>query len=149
MPFIVIFSVPASLVFGLVGSLLLYFKGNAIFGNDPDAPGHFSRATLDTFVRYTVRHLIVCILLALIAGAFLFSWANEMVYGDKTKYLLLTLVYSIGPLIAWIVSTLLLMRLMYVQGPKPWQLLLAGGLQLLLLLAGIPLLAVLDSLISA
>jgi len=63
MPFIVMFSVPASVLFGFLGSLFLTLRGRRLLdvGNGPKTGMH-------EFVRYARWHTLVCVIIAIAAG---------------------------------------------------------------------------------
>jgi hypothetical protein len=142
MPFIVIYSVPASILFGVVSSLVLYFFGKRIL-NMENGP----KTGLYAYVRYARWHTLVCIAIAVVAGGILFSMANGMVYGNKMQYALLTAFLAVGPLVAWLISTIALALLIARRGTTWTNLLFATIIHVLLLAAGIPL-AVLVSAIT-
>lgn len=134
MPFIVMFSVPASAVFGVVGSLALHLRGRALLAGREDA-----RAGLYQFVRYLRWHAAVSLVLAGAAGVALFAAGQNMVYGSKVKYAAVTAVLACGPVGAWLVSSALLAVLIAWRGPRWTNLLLAAVAHLLLLGLCIPL----------
>ena len=134
MPFIVMFSVPASVVFGIFGSLFLTVHGRRLLGTDSD-----THTGLHEFVRFARWHTLVCLIIAVVAGAILFCFANNMVYGNKVKYAIVTAIFAAGPLAAWILSMLALSRLIARRGAKWTNLLIAAVVHILLLAACIPL----------
>ena len=127
MPFIVIFSVPASLIFWLVGCLLLFFKGRAAENRQGG-----ERLPLTTFVRFAWWHFAVCALVTVVASAVLMSMAVNMVYSMEPKYVLGAFAFSVGPLLSWLGTTVLLLYAIYRRGARPWLLIAAGGLYALL-----------------
>jgi hypothetical protein len=144
MPFIVVLSVPASVLFGIVGSLLLSHRGRRLLG-----AGNGPKTGLHEFARYAYWHTLACIVIATAAGATLFCLANEMVYGDKVDYAVMTAVFAAGPLVAWILSTVVLVRLIARRGAKRTNLLIAAAIHALLLAAGIPLIMLASAITGA
>ena len=135
MPFILIESVPASFLFGIIGSLILHSKGRSVPSQDSEADEPLRRAALTDFVRYARRHVIVCVVLTIVLGSVLFFQGLSMVYGDKPDYLAVTLVFAAGPLAAWVMSTWLLVRLICRHGARASNLVLAGVTHVLLMIA--------------
>lgn len=134
MPFIVMFSVPASVVFGMFGSLFLAVRGRRLLGADGD-----TKTGLHEFVRFARWHTWACLIIALVAGLVLFCFANNMVYGNKLQYAVVTAIFAAGPLAAWALSMQALARLIARRGPKWTNLLIAAAIHILLLAACIPL----------
>jgi hypothetical protein len=134
MPFIVIYSMPASIVFGIIGSVFLTVRGRRLLGADSD-----TKTGLHEFVRFVRWHTLACLVLAVVAGAVLFSFANSLVYGNKADYIVMTTILSIGPLVAWIVSMIVLVRLIARRGAKWTNLLISAVIHVLLMTACIPL----------
>lgn len=134
MPFVVIWSVPASLIAGLVGALVLHAQSRCLRQNR--ATGS-TVAPLDliAFGKYARRHFLICLILSLIAGGVLSVVGSNMVYGDKLKYLPATLLLAAGPFVAWSLSTYVLVRLIIRNGAR-WFNPLLGILAHLLILAG-------------
>ena len=144
MPFIVAFSVPASLLFGIIGSLLLHLRGRRLVGS-----GDRPRTGLHEFARYARMHTMGCVGIAVVAGALLFLYAQEMVYGDPAKYAMVAAVLAIGPLVAWILSSLVLVLLIERRGARWTNLLIAAGIHLLLIVACVPLTMLVSALTGA
>jgi len=128
MPFIVIFSYPTSLVCGIIGLLILELRARALLresnkvsGNPDEAqPQVETRPTpLHEYVRYAVRHLLVSVVVSVIAGIVLTVMATGMVYGNKVTYFPAAVAFAAGPFLAWLLSTALLARLDYREGPGP------------------------------
>jgi hypothetical protein len=144
MPFIVIFSVPASFLFGIIGSLFLHFRarhlltdhfhGRPVFTSDNDP-----KTGLYEFVRYARRHTLTCLITAIVTGICFFCWGQNMVYGNKSLYAPLTVILATGPLAAWVLSSLALMRLIEWRGARWTNLVTAAAIHVLLLFACIPL----------
>jgi len=134
MPFIVMFSVPASIVFGFLGSLFLGVRGRRLLGADSG-----TKTGLHEFVRLARWHTLACLVIAVVAGVGLFCFANNMVYGDKAKYALLTAIFAAGPLVAWALSMVALAQLIARRGARWTNLLIAAVIHVLLLAACVPL----------
>ena len=141
MPFIVMFSVPASILFGVAGSPFLHLRGKRVLAR-AEGPG----AGLHEFVRFACWHGLVSLLLAVAAGAILFVFGQSMVYGDRVRYALVTLVFAAGPLAAWLLSSLVLVLLMVRRGARWTNLLLAAVALAVLLAACVPLLMAVSAL---
>jgi hypothetical protein len=144
MPFIVMFSVPASAVFGLFGSLYLTVRGRRLLGADSD-----TKTGLHEFVRFARWHTLVCLIIAVVAGVILFCFANTMVYGDKMKYAVVTAIFATGPLAAWVLSMLALAWLIARRGAKWTNLLIAAAVHILLVAACIPLIMLASAITGA
>lgn len=144
MPFIAMFSIPASAIFGVLGSLVLALRSRGLLRT---AGG--PNTGLHEFARFARWHTRICLLLAAIAGVILFYYANSMVYGDKWRYALVTAIFAIGPLAAWLLSSLALVHLIARRGAKWTNLLIAAAIHVLLLAAGIPLLLLASALTGA
>ena len=142
MPFTVIFSVPASALFWFVSSLILFLYGKYLLESD-DGPllglKNGPKTGLHKFVRYAYLHTIICIILATVAGIILFADANRMVYGDKMQYMPLTVFIAVGPLVAWLLSILALVRLMIRRGAGWSNYFIAMAIYVAFMVAGIPL----------
>lgn len=136
MPFILLLSVPASVLFGIVGSLVLSFQASRLLGSDDHR-----KNGLYEFVRYAHWHTLVCVILGAIAGVILFCRANDMVYGSKLQYAATTAVCALWPIVAWLLSTVVLVRLIVHRGIRVANLLLAALIHMALLAAAIPLFA--------
>ncbi|MGD9126730.1 MAG: hypothetical protein PVH19_05060 [Planctomycetia bacterium] len=139
MPFIVIFSVPASALFALASSLILFLYGkNLLPDKSSDGPilglGNGPKTSLHSFVLYAFMHIIVCICLAVAAGIFLFNHANSMIYGDKAQYALAAATFALGPLVAWLLSTVVLALLMIRYGAKWTIFFITAGIYVVLLI---------------
>ena len=63
MPFIIIFSVPASALFAVLGSLFLTVRGRRLLGVDGG-----SKTGLHEFVRFARWHTLACLIIAVVAG---------------------------------------------------------------------------------
>lgn len=144
MPFIVMFSVPASALFGLLGSLFLTVRGRRLLGAESD-----TKTGLHEFVRFAHWHTLVCLLIAIVAGVILFGFATTMVYGDKMKYAVVTAIFATGPLLAWMVSMIVLTRLIARRGAKWTNILIAAVIHILLLAACIPLIMLASAITGA
>jgi hypothetical protein len=145
MPFIVILSVPASILFGFIGSLFLTSRGRRLLGADNGG----AKTGLYEFVKYAHRHTMVCLSIAVVAGISLFCFASTMVYGDKMKYVMITAIFAIGPIAAWALSMIVLARLMARRGVKWTNLLIAAVIHILLLAACIPLILLASAITGA
>jgi hypothetical protein len=144
MPFIVMFSVPASVVFGCLGSLFLTLRGRRLLGTDSD-----TKTGLYEFVRFARWHTLACLVIAVVAGVVLFCFANNMVYGDKAKYAVVTAIFATGPLAAWVLSMVALAQLIARRGAKWTNLLIAAVIHVLLLAACIPLIMLASTITGA
>ena len=131
MPFIVIISVPASFLFNIIGSLILHFRGRHLLKRGMHATG------LHEYVRYAHRHTLTCIIIAIVAGVVLFCFGQRMVYATRWPYVLqyipLTVIFAAGPFAAWIVSTIVLWRLIERGGARWTNLLIAAAFYLVVL----------------
>lgn len=144
MPFIVMFSVPASALFGLLGSLFLTVRGRRLLGADSD-----TNTGLHEFVRFARWHTLACLVIAVVAGVVLFCFANNMVYGDKAEYAVVTAIFATGPLVAWVLSMVTLARLIARRGARWTNLLIAAVIHVLLLAACIPLIMLASAITGA
>lgn len=133
MPFILIFSLPASILFGIISSLILQRRAKRSLEQD-DNP----RTELYDFGQYAFLHTIVCIIIAVIAGFSLFFFGETMVYGNKADYAWKTVVLAFGPFAAWLLSTRLLIWLIERRGAEPTNLAIAAAAHVLLLVPCIP-----------
>lgn len=145
MPFIVMFSVPASALFGFVGSLFLTARGRRLLGADSGG----TKTALHEFVRFAHWHTLMCLIIAVVAGVILFCFANTMVYGDKVKYAVVTAIFATGPLAAWVLSMVALAQLIARRGAKWTNLLIAAVIHVLLLAACIPLIMLASAITGA
>jgi hypothetical protein len=134
MPFVVIYSVPASILFGFLGSLLLTARGRKLLGAGGD-----TKTGLHEFVRFARWHSMVCLTATVVAGTFLFVCGNALVYGDKVMYAPITAIFAMGPFAAWLVSMVVLARLIVRRGPKKTNIVISSIVHALLLAACIPL----------
>ena len=149
MPFVVIYSVPASFLCKIVGSIILHLRARAAF-RDVEAPGaDAARLALTEFMKYAHRHLIVCAIVAAAGGVILFAFGSSMVYGSQLLYAPVTVVLAAGPFVAWFLSTVVLVRLIYAWGPRRVNLLIALGAYVLMLVSGTAVLALVSYLLSA
>jgi hypothetical protein len=128
MPFIVIFSFPAALLFWVVGSLVLFFKARAVKRRASDSAPAGEKVPLTAFVRYAWWHFAISAAIALIAGAVLMTLAVQMIYSMKVKYVFGAFVFAICPLLSWLATTGLMLYLIYRRGPRPLLLVGAGVL---------------------
>ncbi len=144
MPFIIMFSVPASVLFGVLGSLFLTVRGRRLLGADGD-----TKTGLHEFARFARLHTLVCLIVAVVAGVVLFCFANTMVYGDKVEYAVVTAIFAAGPLAAWVLSMLALARLIAWRGAKWTNLLIAAVIHILLVAACIPLIILASAITGA
>jgi len=144
MPFIVIYSVIASVLFGILGSLFLHLRGRTFL-----TAGDGTRTGLHEFVRYARWHTLVCIIIAIVAGVVLFRFGQTMVYGDKAKYALVTAVFAMGPLTAWVLSSFALIRLIVRWGASWTNLLIAAAIHVILLAACILLIMLVSAITGA
>ncbi len=135
MPFIIIFSVPASFVFEIVGSLILHSKGKAALSGDSESDETLHKAALNEFIQNAYRHLKNCVLISVIVGILLFFMGIWRVYDFKAVYIFHALVYSFGPFIAWILSTFLLIQQIYKHGPRVSNLVFVGVIYILIMIA--------------
>lgn len=139
MPFIVITSVPASLLFGIVTSLILTIRGRSISGEEG-----WHKTGLYTFVQFVRWHTSICILIGIAAGIFLLSGAMKMSNSHALKYILMAVVLAAGPLAAWLLSMFALIWLIMRRGPLWTNLIFAALAHILLLAACIPLLKIIE-----
>lgn len=145
MPFIVMVSVPASVLLGILSSLILHFRGKHLLTSDNNP-----KTALHEFLRYAWGHTKVCVAIACVLGVLLLIYGQSMLYtDDKLKYVLLTVVFAVGPLVAWILSTFALLFLMRRRGAKWTNLLIATLLHLVLLAACIPVLLLVSAITGA
>jgi len=144
MPFIMFLSVPASVLFGTIASLILAGKGKDLLSNDN---GH--KTGLHDFIQYAWRHTLVCFFLSVLGGGLLFILGNACVYGNKFQYALVTAVFAFGPLAAWLLSMLLLIKLIIWRGPQWNNLVLAALAHAGFLGACIPLLMLISAITGA
>jgi len=72
-----------------------------------------------------------------------------MVYGDKVKYALVTAIFAVGPLVAWVLSMLVLVQLIVRRGAKWTNLFIAALIHVLLLAACIPLIMLASAITGA
>ncbi|MBN2384956.1 hypothetical protein JXQ70_18945 [bacterium] len=144
MPFVIIFSVPASLLFAIIGSLCLYARGRYFLSSSASP-----KTGLHEFVRYAHWHSLICILIAIIVGIILFCFGLTMLYGNKLKYALVTAVFTMGPLAAWVLSSLVLVRLIEHRGSTWTNLFISAVLYIILLAACIPLLMLVSTITGA
>ena len=144
MPFIIIFSVPASALFAVLGSLFLTVRGRRLLGVDGG-----SKTGLHEFVRFARWHTLACLIIAVVAGAVLFCLANTMVYGSKWQYALVTAIFAAGPLGAWVLSMVALVRLIGHRGAQWTNFLIAAVVYALLLAACIPLIMLASAITGA
>lgn len=149
MPFIVLWSVPVSIVFGLISSVILHFNGPLLSKASEPGDETTEKRELFEFTRYARRHLVVCAVLTVLAGAFLFASGQSMVYGDKLKYAPATFVLTVGPMIAGFLSTLLLVKLISRRGARFTNFLIAAAAHLLLLAACLPVLMLVSAVTGA
>ncbi|MBN1676250.1 MAG: hypothetical protein JXR37_34720 [Kiritimatiellae bacterium] len=149
MPFIVMFSVPASFICTLVGNLILHVKARSFIRQEAGEPLCTPRVELGDFMRYAWKHLGACAALTLLAGAVLFTKANALVYGNAVVYAPLTFLFAVGPLVAWVLSSLLLVRLIVRRGPRRTNLLLSVTAYAALLGAGLGLVVLIGSVTEA
>ncbi len=134
MPFVVIYSVPASILFGILGSLFLTVRGGKLLGAGGD-----TKTGLHEFVRFARWHSMVCLIATVVAGTFLFVCGNALVYGDKVMYAPITAIFAMGPFAAWLVSMVVLARLIARRGAKKTNIVISAIVHVLLLSACIPL----------
>ena len=135
MPFIIIFSVPASFVFEIVGSLILHSKWKAALSGDSESDETLHKAALNEFILYAYRHLNSCVLISVIIGIVLFFMGISQVYDFKAVHIFHALVYSFGPFIAWVMSTFLLIQQIYEHGDRFFNLVFAGVIYILTMIA--------------
>jgi hypothetical protein len=149
MPFVIFFSAPVSFMFGLVGSLSLYFMDKA---SDPDGSASAAartkallvapdtgchrkrRTSLYDLADHGDWHLLICAVLTIVAGTLFFFMALSAVYGSKSQYAIGALLIGAGPFVAWFFSTWMLVRWTYRSGARVANLLLAGLTHLALII---------------
>ncbi len=130
----VIYSVPASAFFFVVSSLILHMKGRKLLPEQGSA-----RTGLYQFVRYGTLHSLFSLIVFLAAGGYLYITSLQSVYGYWGNYVLHALIVTCGPLIAWLLSSVILIRLMLRRGARVTNLLYASLAYVFLLLSCIPL----------
>lgn len=134
MPFIIMYSVVGSVLFGIIGSLALAVRGRGVRADENDP-----KTGLHEFVRFARWHTLVCLVVALGVGAFLFNTGINAVYGDKWQFAPVTAVVTVGPLVAWFLSMVSLMKLIARRGARWTNLLIAAVIHVLLVAVLIPL----------
>lgn len=130
MPFVGFLSLPISLLYTLAGHAVLYWKARCLMGK---TQGSERRVPLHQFVSYAYRHLIVCGAVAIATGAALFAFGSSALYGSVVRYAPLTFLFACGPLVAWIVSTWALMRLVAAYELRARLLLIAAAIDIVIL----------------
>ncbi len=110
-------SAPISLVFGLITSWLIQAKCRALgMLEPPGLPEEYRESVpLNTFAAYARTHLI-CISIVTIFIGVLIAWTEIGIYGYESTIGLWYL--TIGPFISWLLSTGLLLYLIYRCGVR-------------------------------
>lgn len=131
MPFIIFFSVPASIVGHLVSTIVLAVAGRRA-ARRPSPEGDLSG-----FLRNARVHLLFCWILGGILGALFTAWAITLIYDPAPSLYVAAAVLGAGPFLAWVLSARLLVRLTAARGPRPGNVVLAVLLYLLVVLVAV------------
>jgi hypothetical protein len=133
MPFIVFLSVPASALFWLVSSVILYSKARP--SGDPPAlaDAHEEQVPLVAIASQASKHLSICFVIAAVAGALFLVMGLRMVYSNEARYVGMAACLALGPVISWFVSTVVLVRLGGAHGPRGRNLAYSAGVFVALL----------------
>ncbi|MHB9095116.1 MAG: hypothetical protein ACYC21_10610 [Eubacteriales bacterium] len=118
MPFIVIFSIPASLVSSLVSNLTIYYVAKKLFRGTGNDNIEFSPTGLSEFITHVKKHLVVLFIVSVILSVALFSLAWYLTYQFESYFLIAMFLLSVGPILAYVISTVLLIKLTCAKGLK-------------------------------
>ena len=130
MPFIVIHSVPVSFLGLLVSNLVVHIVAKRMFSKSEGDKRDIQTTDLTYFLKYTRTHLAVCLVLTLLGGGLLFYNAVEMIYSFKAIYIIEAFLLAAGPVIAFFLSTYVLIRLICKRGPRISNLFISGVIYL-------------------
>ncbi|NLE38879.1 MAG: hypothetical protein GX621_12715 [Pirellulaceae bacterium] len=128
MPFIFFLSAPASLLYVVISFVMLHVERKHA-SRRADLTG---KTPLHEFVRYARIHVILCVASTLVLGGVFFLMGQRMVYGRMVDYIMPTLILAAGPLCAALVSTVVLLMLIYRRGVGIGNVLMAGVVYVLL-----------------
>jgi hypothetical protein len=149
MPFIVLFSVPASFVAFLVSSLVASLQVRALArgsgGDGPaETPDAAPREDLTAYVGLVRTHLLWCLGVTVLLGLLFTVWAIDLIYTPSPDLIVVAIVLAVGPLVSWLVSVRFLFRLLRTRGPHVGLVVLS----LLVYVLGIALCLVLSALLG-
>lgn len=135
MPMFVVWSVPISIIYGFVSSIILMTCGRDLYHQAVPSDGATCKLPLHSLVRYTTIHLIVTGVIGAAVSLWLFVMGINSVKGDKVEYIGATLLITAGPIVAAYLSTVLLVRLMVRDRPR-WLHYFSSMLAFILMLIG-------------
>ena len=118
MPFIVIFSAPLSFIGTFISNLVVHIAARKMFRCKEIDNKDFQSVDLVRFLKYAKIHLIVCFILAIIAGITFFIIGITMLYSFEAIYILEAFLIGAGPFIGYWISTYILVKLISKRGAK-------------------------------
>lgn len=137
MPFVTILSVPASLIGVFVGYVVLHLKSKSTLRELRDSDDSLHPTELTKFFVAANKHLKNCLLITLLVGSALFFFGMGLVYQGSAMIVVYALFYSFGPLLAWVLSTWVLVRQIYKNGVRISNLVFAAEIYLLIMIGWI------------
>lgn len=137
MPFVTIYSVPASLLCAVLSFFLLSSAGRKLSkGGSPEDTGK-PRTDLSGFMNYAVLHLLICLVITALAVLFMYPFAVGLIYDMAPGLETAAFFLSVGPFLALLLSSVVLVVLTWQLGFRPQNLMIAALIYLIVLVVTI------------
>lgn len=140
MPFIIIFSVPASFICNLISNIIIFMAARKIKKKENDEKADSYIVALAEFNSYAKKNMTVTLIISLILSIVFFIMGISMVYSDKLMYIIPAIILSIGPIIAYVLSIKYLLSVTCKKGFKKvnflWSNLIYFGLLVVFIVVG-------------
>ncbi|KNY30213.1 hypothetical protein [Pseudobacteroides cellulosolvens] len=129
MPMVVIFSVFITFISTIISNIIVYNVSKKISQGKIHDIEKQKKVELSSILLYTNWHIRICLVIALIEAIPLLIFGYSAIYSqDKVRYIFPAIMLSVGPVIGFLISTWVLIKMILTQGLKKFQTIISIGI---------------------